>query len=136
VSIHNSTAGIMTCINCGFVGANIFINNAGPYCGKCAEQHSPTNYYPISPNSTSEPIVVNRACPYNCPGNRPDDGSYDKAVDELLRQAQNAALDFDQFVNPAIDSGAWPNMHRFNITPRKLEEAIAAVRKAREERGK
>ncbi|MFA4909396.1 MAG: hypothetical protein WC583_07060 [Candidatus Omnitrophota bacterium] len=61
-----------------------------------------------------------------------DDGSYGRAVEELIRQARNAALDFDQFINPAIDCGAWPNMHRFNITPRKLEEAIAAVEKAKE----
>jgi hypothetical protein len=116
VSIHNSTAGIMTCINCGFVGANIFINNAGPYCGKCAEQHSPTNYYPISPNSTSEPIVVNRACPYNCPGNRPDDGSYDKAVEELIKTWVESS---------AIIRERCPYEWAF------ITRAIAAVQKAR-----
>ena len=35
---YTTTNAPMLCINCGFVGAVYWVNNIGPYCGRCSKQ--------------------------------------------------------------------------------------------------
>ena len=39
------TTTMALCVNCGFAGATQYINGNGPYCGRCAEQASPTRHF-------------------------------------------------------------------------------------------
>lgn len=35
-----STADVLKCVNCGFIGASVWTGSAGPYCGTCANRAS------------------------------------------------------------------------------------------------
>lgn len=35
---YSTTVPVPPCINCGFIGASIYVNGYGPYCGTCASK--------------------------------------------------------------------------------------------------
>jgi hypothetical protein len=56
-----STTAMALCVNCGFIGASLWINGNGPYCGKCADQASgrpstTTFEWPPSPPDRDEKV--------------------------------------------------------------------------------